>query len=65
MQPNNSPIEHLAAFAIAFAAGILSAASLAAYIARVQRNADRGHRTRAGPQDSLSFSKLTRKSIAK
>jgi hypothetical protein len=44
MQPNNSPLEHLAAFAIVFAAGILSAASLAGYIARVQRNG-RGHRT--------------------
>lgn len=65
MQPNNSPLEHLAAFAIAFTVGILSAASLAAYIARVQRNADRGHRTRAGPEDGLSFPKLKRRSIPK
>lgn len=36
MRPSNSPLEHLAAFAIAFGAGILSAAGLAAYLARVQ-----------------------------
>jgi hypothetical protein len=65
MQPNNSPLEHLAAFAIAFAAGMLSAASLAAYIARVQRSADRGHRTRTGPEGGPSFSQPTRRSITK
>lgn len=65
MQPNNSPLEHLAAFAIAFAAGILSAASLASYIVRVQRNADRGHRTRAGTEGGPSFSQLVRRSITK
>jgi hypothetical protein len=65
MQPNNSPLEHLAAFAIAFAAGILSAASLASYIARVQRNANRSHRTRAGPEDGPPFTQTTRRSITK
>jgi hypothetical protein len=65
MQPNNSPLEHLAAFAIAFAAGMLSAASLAAYIARVQRTIDRDHRTRAQSGGGPSFSQPTRRSIAK
>lgn len=65
MQTNNSPLENLAAFAIAFAAGILSAASLASYIARVQRNANRGHRTRAGPEGRPPFFQTTKPSITK
>ncbi len=65
MQPYNSPLEHLAAFAIAFTAGILSAAGFAAYIARVQRNADRRHRTRAEPKRGPPFSEVARGSIAK
>lgn len=65
MQPNNSPLEHLAAFAIAFAAGILSAASVAAFMARVQRDADRKPHTRARTEDGSTFSQSTRRSIAK
>lgn len=45
MQPRNSPLEHLAAFAIVFAAGVMSAASLAAYIARVRRHQAPNHFT--------------------
>lgn len=47
MQPRNSPLEHLAAFAIVFAAGVMSAASLAAYIARVRRKQAPSHFTQA------------------
>jgi hypothetical protein len=59
MRPSNSPLEHLAAFAIVFAAGILSAISLAAYVARVQRNPPPSHskRTEQNAEFSLSASK--------
>jgi hypothetical protein len=37
------PLEHLMAFSIVFAAGILSTASIAAYLERVRRIAIRDH----------------------
>jgi len=40
MKINYSPLEHLAAFALAFAAGAVSTAGLAAYIAKLKREAD-------------------------
>lgn len=39
MYSTNSPLEQLAAFAIVFAAGIISSVGLQKYIARVTRNA--------------------------
>ncbi|MQA21530.1 hypothetical protein GEV01_18575 [Rugamonas sp. FT103W] len=43
MRQNTSPLEHLTAFAIVFAAGILTAASFVAYMEQVRRNAVRDH----------------------
>ncbi len=37
----NSPLENLAAFAIVFAAGVLSTVSLAKYIEKAKRDAER------------------------
>lgn len=65
MLPNNSPLEHLAAFAIAFAAGILSAVSLAAYIARVQRHPDRYQYKQAEPKAQSPFHTHTTRSNIK
>lgn len=50
MRPSNSPLEHLAAFAIVLAAGIVSATSLSAYIARVRRNPTPSHFNRTEPK---------------
>jgi len=36
MRPNTSPLEHLTAFAIVFATGILAAAGFVAYMERVR-----------------------------
>lgn len=38
MGNNNSPLESLAAFAICFVAGVVTASSLGAYIKRLKRN---------------------------
>lgn len=46
MQPRNSPLDYLAAFAIVFAAGILSTASLAVYLEWARRSANSGHSKR-------------------
>ena len=43
MRMNSSPLEHLTAFAIVFATGVLSAASFVAYIERVRRKAILNH----------------------
>jgi hypothetical protein len=43
MQSNNSPLESLAAFSIAFVAGLVSASGLAAYVAYVKKCAVREH----------------------
>lgn len=40
MISTNSPLEHLAAFAIVFAVGVLSTACLAKYIEKVKRDAE-------------------------
>lgn len=56
MRPSNSPLEHLAAFAIVFAAGIMSAISVAAYIARVRRNPTPRHSKRTERNAEFSFS---------
>ena len=40
MYPNNSPLESLAAFAIAFAAGVLSTATLSMYTRWIKNNPD-------------------------
>ncbi|WP_167336007.1 hypothetical protein [Paraburkholderia bannensis] len=39
MLNNSSPLEHLAAFAITFAVGLLSAAAMGKYIDKVRRDA--------------------------
>lgn len=39
MGSNNSPLENLAAFAIVFALGVLSTASLGAYITKMKSKA--------------------------
>jgi len=39
MYSNNSPLEHLAAFAIVFAMGIICSVGLQKYIAKVRRDA--------------------------
>jgi hypothetical protein len=39
MTPNNSPLEFLGAFAIVFAAGVVSVLGMARYIDKVRRDA--------------------------
>lgn len=39
MYPNNSPLEHLAAFAIVFVAGMLTTAGFGKYIEKIKRDA--------------------------
>lgn len=39
MISNSSPLEYLAAFAIAFAAGIISTAGVGRYVESIKRNA--------------------------
>jgi hypothetical protein len=39
MIPTNSPLENLAAFAIVFAAGVISTLSFTSYIKKVKRDA--------------------------
>lgn len=41
MYPNNSPLEHLAAFAIVFITGVVSTVALSKYIEKVKRDAGR------------------------
>ena len=62
MRLNNSPLEHLAAFAIVFAAGLFSATSLAAYIARVRRISIRDHYKRIEREPDLYFHPPTKRS---
>jgi len=56
MRPFPSPMEHLTSFAIVFAAGVLTAASFAAYLERVRRNAVRDHYKGANPEPDASAS---------
>jgi hypothetical protein len=63
MRPNASPLEHLTAFAIVFATGILSAASFAAYMERVRRNAVVDHHKRTISELKLSDSPYVDRSI--
>lgn len=60
MQPSNSPLEHLTAFAIVFAAGVLSTISLTAYIARMRRNSAPSHSQRTERNAEFSLSPFTR-----
>jgi hypothetical protein len=60
MQPNSSPLEHLTAFAIVFAAGILSTASFIAYMERVRRNAVRDHCKRLNSESNLATTSSAR-----
>ena len=53
MSQNASPLEHLAAFAIVFATGILSSATIVAYSERVRRNAVRDHYKRTSSESKL------------
>ena len=53
MRPNASPLEHLTAFAIVFATGILSAATIVDYLERVRRNAVRDHYKMASSESKL------------
>lgn len=43
MNVNNSPLETLSAFAIVFAAGVLSVLGMNRYIDKVRRDARRGY----------------------
>lgn len=63
MRPNSSPLEHLTAFAIVFATGILAAASFVAYVERVRRNAVLYHCMRTNSEANLSASQDARRSI--
>ena len=63
MRPNTSPLEHLTAFAIVFAAGILSTASFIVYIERVRRNAVRDHYKRLNSESNLAAPSSTRERI--
>jgi hypothetical protein len=56
MRPTTSPLEHLTAFAIVFAAGVLTAASFAAYMEQVRRSAVRDHYKRASTEPNSSAS---------
>ena len=50
MRPSTSPLEHLTAFSLVFAAGFLSAASFIAYMGRVRRNAVLDHYKRVNAE---------------
>src|SRR5471032_2894236 len=63
MRPSTSPLEHLTAFAIVFATGILAAASFVAYMERVRRNAILDHCMRSNSESNLSASPTARRSI--
>jgi len=63
MRPNTSPLDHLAAFAIVFAAGVLSTASFIAYMERVRRNAVHDHYKRLNSESNLSARASTRRRI--
>lgn len=63
MRSNNSPLEHLAAFAIVFAAGVISAISLAAYIARVRRSPTPSHSKRTERNAEFSLPPSARESV--
>lgn len=52
MNNTPSPLEHLAAFAIVFAAGILSAATLGTYIGHLRRKAA-GHLSQPVERDDF------------
>lgn len=54
MRPTTSPLEHLTAFAIVFAAGFLSAASFVPYMERVRRRAVLDHYKRTNSESNLS-----------
>ncbi len=41
MYPNNSPLEHLAAFAIVFVTGVISAVGFGKYIEKIKRDVTR------------------------
>lgn len=58
MRPTTSPLEHLAAFAIVFASGILTAASFVTFMEHVRRKAIRDHykRTESGSNLSAALS---------
>lgn len=48
MENNNLPLEHLAAFAIVLAAGILSCAGFGRYVEKVKRDAIRDAKSATG-----------------
>ncbi len=50
MRPFSSPLEHLTAFVIVFAAGVISTASFIGYMERVRRNAVRDYYKRANAE---------------
>lgn len=62
MRPNNSPLEHLSAFAIVFAAGFLTATSLSVYVARVRRRAGSDGFGHAQRTEKFPFRSPTRRS---
>lgn len=47
-QPSSSPLEHLAAFAMTFLAGMAASAALGAYTRYIRRQATRAARHRPG-----------------
>lgn len=63
MRPTTSPLEHLTAFAIVFATGVLAAAGFVAYMERVRSTAVLDHYKRASSEPNLSASASARRSI--
>ncbi len=61
MRPTTSPLEHLTAFAIVFAAGFLSAASFVAYMERVRRKAVLDYYKRTNSESNLSVQTVPKK----
>ncbi len=65
MRPFPSPLEHLTAFVIVFATGVISTASFIGYMERVRRNAVRDQYKRANVERSLSAIQMRQRSIEK
>src|SRR5471032_2763469 len=63
MRPTTSPLEHLTAFAIVFATGILAAASFVAYMERVRRTAVLDHYKRVNAERNLSAVPSARRGV--
>jgi len=65
MRPIPTPLEHLTAFVIVFAAGVISTASFIGYMERVRRNAIRDYCKQANAERGLSAVQIEQRSIEK